>query len=362
MSHTSQYVRETARMSEAPTSRRPQLVMAALATVGAAWLAHSLWFNAHYVETDNAQVGSDIVPISSRISGFVASVAVRENQTVAAGQLLATLDDRDARARLAQLEAELASARSAAGQPGQTGQAAAQVAAAQAQTRQARALVQQVQAEQEQAQREFIRVQTLLSRGLVSQRDLDIANANARASAARLQAARDAANAASRQTQASEAALRGADARLLAAQAARDVAANTLTDTHIVAPFAGMVSQKTVEPGQFMQPGQPMMNLVGLQQAWVVANLKETQLDGIRVGSPAEFTVDAYPGKVWKGQVESLSPATGSKFTLLPPDNATGNFTKVVQRVPVRIHITRGQHNGVMLRPGMSAVVTLRKD
>lgn len=349
-------------MSDAPPSRRPQFVMAALAIAGAGWLAHSLWFNARFVETDNAQIGSDIVPISSRISGFVASVAVRENQMVTAGQLLATLDDRDARARLAQMDAELASARSNAGQPGQTGQASAQLAATRAQAEQANALVQQVQAEQEQAQREFARVQTLLSRGLVSQRDLDMAQANARASSARLQAARDAANAASRQSQGSEAALRGADARLLAAQAARDVAANTLTDTRIVAPFAGMVSQKTVEPGQFMQPGQPMMNLVGMQQAWVVANLKETQLDGIRIGSTAEFTVDAYPGKIWKGQVESLSPATGSKFTLLPPDNATGNFTKVVQRVPVRIHITGGQHAGVMLRPGMSAVVTLRKD
>lgn len=116
-----------------------------------------------------------------------------------------------------------------------------------------------------------------------------------------------------------------------------------------------------MEPGQFMQPGQPMMNLVGLSQPWVVANLKETQLDGIGIGASAEITVDAYPGKTWQGRVESLSPATGSKFTLLPPDNATGNFTKVVQRIPVRIHITTGQHPALPLRPGMSAVVTLRK-
>jgi len=344
-----------------PASKRPRLILAGIAIAGVAYLGHALWFNAHYVETDNAQVGGDIVPVSSRISGFVASIPVRENQQVKAGDLLATLDDRDARARLAQAEADLASALSAAGQQGQVGQAMAQVQAAEAQARQADAVIQQAQAEHDNALRELQRLRTLFEREVISRHDIDNAEAAERAARARLQATRDAASASRQQVGVQHAALRGADARLQAAKAARDLAANTLADTRIVASIHGMVSQKTLEPGQFMQPGQPMMNLVAQDGLWVVANLKETEIEGVRIGNDAEFTLDAYPGETWQGKVESISPATGSKFTLLPPDNATGNFTKVVQRIPVRIHVSAGQHQGLPLRAGMSAVVTISR-
>ncbi len=343
------------------TSGRPRLILAGIAIAGAAYLGHAFWFNAHYVETDNAQVGGDIVPVSARISGFVATVPVRENQMVKAGDVLATLDDRDARARLAQAEAELASALSAAGQGGETGQAMAQVQTAEAQARQANAVIQQAVAEHDNAARELQRLRTLLARDVISQHDVDNADAAERSSRARLQATRDAAAASRQQIGVYHAALRGADAKLQAARAARDLAANTLADTRIVASIGGMISQKTLEPGQFMQPGQPMMNLVAQDNMWVVANLKETEIKGVRIGSEVEFSVDAYPGETWQGKVESISPATGSKFTLLPPDNATGNFTKVVQRLPVRVHVAAGQHKDMPLRAGMSAVVTINK-
>ena len=333
-------------------------MLALLAMAIIVWVAHNLWFDAHYVETDNAQIGGDIVPVSARISGFVAQVPVRENQPVKAGDLLAVLDDRDARARLAQAEAELAAVRA---QTGRGGQITAQVDGAQAQSAQAAAVIRQAEAEQDNARREADRLRALLARNLVSQAQADQAEALARASLARLQAARDSARAASSQIGVQHALLRGSDARLLAAEAARDLAAHQLADTRIHAAIAGVVSQKSLEPGQFMQPGQPMMSLVSLDSVWVVANLKETELTGIGPGSVAEFEVDAYPGTVWTGRVESLSPATGSQFTLLPPDNATGNFTKVVQRVPVRVGIARGQHPDKPLRPGMSAVVTLTR-
>ncbi|MEO6699350.1 MAG: HlyD family secretion protein, partial [Paraperlucidibaca sp.] len=318
----------------ATPSKRPKIILAVMALISVAYVGHSLWFNAHYVRTDNAQIGGDIIPISARISGFVTDIAVKENQFVKAGQLLVTLDHRDAQARLAQAEAELAVTLSAAGDNGHIGQAQAQSEAASAQAQQARAQITQAQAEHTQALRELNRLKTLLAREVVSQHDVDVADAFERSARARLQASRDGANAASKQVSVSRAGLRTADARVLAASAARDLAAHALDDTRIVASSNGIVSQKSVEIGQFMQPGQPMLNLVPNDSVWVVANLKETEIDGIHPGSAAQFTIDAYDGVEWIGEVESISPATGSKFTLLPPDNATGNFTKVVQRLP----------------------------
>ncbi|MES3041757.1 MAG: HlyD family secretion protein [Pseudomonadota bacterium] len=343
--------------ADAPKTRQ-RIVLAVLAMAGAAYLGHAVWFGAHYVETDNAQIGSDIAPISSRISGFVVDVPVRENQVVKKGDLLVTLDDRDAQARLAQAEADLASAMTLTGSQGQ---AAAQLQSVAAQAQQAHAVMTQVQAEHEQAARELQRARTLLQQGLISQQAVDQADALARTTAARLQATVAGASASQDQIGASRASLRGANAKLLVAQASRQLAANQLADTHIVAPFDGVISRKTIEPGQFMQPGQPMMNLVGQDSVWVVANLKETELAQVNLGNTADFSVDAYPDAVWHGQIESLSPATGSKFTLLPPDNATGNFTKVVQRIPVRVKIMPGQHVDLVLRAGMSAVVTITK-
>src|SRR6266699_3929467 len=158
---------------------------------------------------------------------------------------------------------------------------------------------------------------------------------------------------------AAEAALVGADARVGAARAARDQAALNLSYTRITAPASGVVSKKTVELGQLVQAGQPLMSVVPLEDVWITANLKETQIEAVKPGEPVDFTVDAYPGLHFRGHVESLSPATGARFSLLPPDNATGNFTKVVQRVPVRIRPDKPDP-AHPLRPGMSVVVTIK--
>lgn len=347
---------------DAHASKRPQIILAVLALASVVYVGHALWFNAHYVRSDNAQVGGDIIPVSARISGFVTEVAVSENQRVKAGQLLIKLDDRDANSRLAQAAAELAVALSSAGSNGQIGQAQAQSQAASAQAQQALAQITQAQAQHTQALRELNRLKALLARDVVSQHDVDVADAIERSARAQLQASRDGANAAGQHVSASRAGLRTADARVLAASAAHDLAAHALADTRIVASSNGIVSQKSVEIGQFMQPGQPMMNLVANDHVWLVANLKETEIDGIEVGSKARFSIDAYDGVEWQGTVESISPATGSKFTLLPPDNATGNFTKVVQRLPVRIRLDPAQHKELVLRAGMSADVTITRD
>jgi len=194
----------------------------------------------------------------------------------------------------------------------------------------------------------------LADKQIISRQQLDAAQAAADAASANLVAAERQAAAAGGTVENAQAGTRLAQARLEAAKAARDNAALQLSYTKILAPMSGTVSRKQVEQGQLVQPGQPLFTIVSDSGVWVTANFKETQLSRIRVGQPVELDVDAYGGCVAEGVVESLSAATGAKFALIPPDNATGNFTKVVQRVPVRVKITKGCGSDRPLRPGMS--------
>ena len=161
------------------------------------------------------------------------------------------------------------------------------------------------------------------------------------------------------QISASLAALQGADARLAAAEAAVETAQLQVGYATLVAPSNGIVARRQVEVGELVQAGQTLMTVVPSEAVWVTANLKETEIEGVTPGDSATFTVDAYPGHTFHGAVESVSPATGARFALLPPDNATGNFTKVVQRVPVRIAVTAEPTGDFPLRPGLSATVTI---
>lgn len=348
----------TAPATANPTRKR--LLLGAIALAGLGYVGHAMWFNTHYVETDNAQVDGHIIPVSPKVGGFIAALPAADNQAVKAGDVLVIMDDRDYRSRLAQADADLAQAIASTGRGAQAGQAVAQLGAASAQAEAARANIAQAEADYDRARREAERLQSLLAKKLVSPQQYDTVEAGERSAAARLQAARDAFRAAGQQVSAAGAALRGADARLESARAARDIAAHQLADTRIVAAADGFVSQKTAEVSQLVQVGQPLMNLVP-RDMWVTANLKETQVRDIHPGNKVRVGIDAYPGLEWTGKVESLSPATGSKFTLLPPDNATGNFTRIVQRIPVRVRLDAGQHPEHVLRPGMNAVVTLEK-
>src|SRR6266513_1599675 len=287
------------------------VVLLGLVAVGIRRWIYSL----SHVSTDNAQVDGHIIPILPKVGGYVVEVRT----------------DRDYRARLAQAEADLAVALAGVSNRARVGQAEAQVA--------------QMQANAEKAHADLERIKPLAEKDIVPKQALDAAEAAARAADAGLAAA--------------QAALLGADARVAAARAARDQAALNLSYTRITAPSEGVVSKKSVELGQLVQPGQPLMSEVPLSDVWVTANLKETQTVDVAPGDPADFTVDAYPGRHVKGHVESLSPATGAKFSLLPPDNATGNFTKVVQRIPVRIRPDAQNDATHPLRPGMSVVVTI---
>jgi membrane fusion protein, multidrug efflux system len=289
------------------------------------------WFSRSHVSTDNAQVDGHIVPILPKVGGYVAEVRVEENHAVKAGDTLVVLDDRDFRSRLAQTEADLAALLATVSSRTRVGQAEAAVAQAQANALKATA--------------DLARIEPLALQNVVSQQQLDGARAAATAAQAQLAQA--------------QAMLVGADARVAAARASRDQAALQLSYTRVIAPSNGVVSKKTVELGQLVQPGQPLMSVVPLEDVWVTANLKETETADVTPGDSADVTVDAYKGVHFRGHVESLAPATGAKFSLLPPDNATGNFTKVVQRIPVRIHLDSAPDPMHPLRPGMSVVATI---
>ena len=343
-----------------PKRRRLPLIIVGVLAVGLAiWGLNRYLYSRHHVSTDNAQVDGHITLISPRVEAFVNRILVDDNQHVGAGDTLVVLDNRDLKVKLEQAEAELRAAEAAVGSRGRAGQAQAEYQVSRAEAASEQAGVAAAEADYKKAAADVERYRSLAAQKIISAQQLDAAEATASAAAAKLEAARRQAAAAGSQVSASGAAVRSADARLAAAEAAVDNARLQLSYTYITAPVSGIVAKRNAEVGALVQVGQTLMSIVPDENVWVTANLKETQLTHVRVGDRAEFTVDAYPGRKFEGRVESLSPATGARFSLLPPDNATGNFTKVVQRVPVRIAVDEAAGSPVPLRPGMSVDVTI---
>lgn len=341
---------ETLESAATPPKRRRLLRVALLlAVVLVLALGGNWWFRVgRYMEsTDNAYVQGDIAQLSARIEGDVAELLVADNQTVEAGQPLIRLEERDWRARrdsaaaaLAQAEAGIATTRA------QIGQQRAQIASAEAQ-------VTQAEAERIRAIADAARYGSLAQSGFGSRENAERTLADRRKAEASEAAARAAADAARAQLPVLEAQLATADGRRAEAAAQLSLAENNLSYTLIRAPFAGVAGNRTAQIGAHVMPGQ---NLIAVAQPparqWVTANFKETQLVRMRPGQPVTLTLDA-GGHELRGTVLSLAPATGALFSLLPPENATGNFTKIVQRVPVRIALAPGQDPAV-LRPGLS--------
>jgi membrane fusion protein (multidrug efflux system) len=347
--------------SAAATRRRPApLILAAVALLAlGAWGWHRYQFSRVHVQTDDAQVDGHITPVSPKVQAFIARVLVEENQHVNAGDTLVVLDDRDLKVRLAQSEADLASALAAGGNRGRPGQARAQLSASEAEAQSATAAITSAEASYRKAGADLERIKGLAERQIVPPQQLDAAQAEYDAAAANLEAARRQAAAAGEQVNAFAAGVGAAQARVAGARAAVDNASLQLSYTVITAPSTGVIAKRNAEPGALVQVGQALMSVIPDRGVWVTANLKETDMADVSVGDSVRFTVDAYGGRTFTGHVESLSPATGARFALLPPDNATGNFTKVVQRVPVRIAVDEGADEAHPLRPGMSVVVTI---
>ncbi len=376
----------------------------------AAW-----WYYAGRETTDDAQVDGHIVPIAARVGGTVAAVKVQDNQVVEAGAILVEVDPRDYEVARHRAEADHADAQAAlaaaeAGIPITSTTTASQVSSAGANVERAttgtdaaardveasRARLASVQARLKEATanatrtaRDLERLKPLLAKDEVSQQQYDAAVAASDAARASVESAQalivEATQAVSmaegRRAQASNALTQAqaelrtartapeqvaviraraesARARVQQAKAMLEQASLNLAYATIKAPTAGRVSKKSVEPGQVIQPGQPLLAIVPIEKVWVTANFKETQLKDMRPGQRASVYVDAY-GRRYDGTVESMAAATGARFSLLPPENATGNYVKVVQRIPVKIVLDQGQDPDHLLRPGMSVVPTV---
>jgi len=304
--------------------------------------------------TDDAYLHADLTPLAAKVPGYIRDIPVRDFQTVKAGDLLVQIDDDDYRAELDQAEANVAAAEAAIQNIEQ--QKLLQAALIQ----QAEATIQAAEADVTRYHLEAVRQQTLLTGGLAGTRQLvEQAVDNEKRAQATLVLDRAQLEQQRQQINVLDSQAKQARATLRAQKAARDLAKINLGYTRIVAPVDGMVGERLVQRGQYLSVGTQVIWLAPLPKIWVIANYKETQMTNIRVGQTARVTVDTFPGVVLHGRVDSWSPASGAQFALLPPDNATGNFTKVVQRIPVKITLEPDPALGDLLRPGMSVIATI---
>jgi membrane fusion protein (multidrug efflux system) len=334
---------------------RKMLMTGAAAAVlaGAAWYGWDYWTVGQYlVSTDDAYVKADNTTIAPKVSGYLREVMVGDNERVRAGQVLARIDERDFQVALDQARSDVAAAQAAIGSK------QAQLEVQQAVIDAARASVDVDNATVTFAAQENKRYTDLAASGFGSVQNAQQAQSHIAGARATIQ--RDTANLASalKQVDLLKAEIAQATAALARARATQGQAELNLGYT-IIAPIDGIVGNRTLRTGQFVQAGTQLMSVVPVAGAYVVANYKETQLTDVREGQQVDIAVDMFPGRTVHGHVDSIAPASGQEFALLPPDNATGNFTKVVQRIPVKIALDSGNDAAVELRPGMSVIPTI---
>lgn len=341
------------------------IVLISLVVVGAAFGITKYIHGLHHEETDDAQVEADIDPIIPKVPGYVSRILVEDNQHVKAGDTLVVLDDRDLRLRVLQAEAALENAKANVSTTGASYSAAQETALGSVSSLQAaEGNIELAKVRLRRAESDFKRYDTLLKSKSITRQQFEQAEAERDAAARQLEVAQRQREALYResfarksQSQVGERNISLAQTVVKEREADLAFAKLQLSYAYIVAPISGVISKKNVQIGQFVQAGQSLFALVGEKQKWVVANFKETQLTKMKPGQEVEITVDAFPGETFKGKVESISPATGAKFALLPPDNASGNFVKVVQRVPVKIVLEQANEKARELRAGMNVAV-----
>jgi membrane fusion protein (multidrug efflux system) len=328
--------------------------VAVAALAGAGWYGYDYWTVGRFlVSTDDAYVKADNTTIAPKVSGYLDRVLVGDNEHVSAGQVLARIDDRDFRVALDQAKADVAAANATVtSKQAQLDVQDAVIAAA-------KATIDVDTAAKTFAQQENKRYTDLAATGYGSVQNAQQAQSRNAGAEAAIQ--RDTANLASalKQVELLKAEIAQANAAAARAAALQHQAELNLGYTTIVSPIDGVIGNRTLRVGQFVQAGTQLMSIVPAEGAYVVANFKETQLTHVRAGQQVEIEVDTFPGQVVHGHVDSIAPASGQEFALLPPDNATGNFTKVVQRIPVKIALDADTHSAIELRPGMSVIPTI---
>jgi membrane fusion protein, multidrug efflux system len=328
--------------------------VAVAALAGAAWYGWDYWTVGQYlVSTDDAYVKADNTTIAPKVSGYLREVKVGDNEHVSAGQVLARIDERDFQVALDQARSDVAAAQAAIVSK------QAQLEVQQAVIDAAKATVDVDTATVTFAAQENKRYTDLAASGFGSVQNAQQAQSHIAGAKATIQ--RDTANLASalKQVDLLKAEIAQASAALARARSTQSQAELNLGYTSIVAPIDGIVGNRTLRIGQFVQAGTQLMSVVPVAGAYVVANYKETQLTDVREGQQVDIAVDMFPGHTVHGHVDSIAPASGQEFALLPPDNATGNFTKVVQRIAVKIALDAGNDAAVELRPGMSVIPTI---
>ncbi|WP_324673240.1 HlyD family secretion protein [Hymenobacter sp. GOD-10R] len=336
-------------------SKRPIIlvILALILLVGGYFGWQRYQFGQAHEDTDDAQVEGDVYPIIPRVGGPVVQVKVQDNQTVKKGDVLVTLDPADYQQRVDAAQAALAAAQA------NVIAARTSIGTAQAQVSAARATIGVSAANRARLQKDLQRSTFLRKEDIIPQSDYDAVQANLESTTAQRATAEQQVRVASQQVASAQQQVAVAQAVVKQRQTDLDNAKLQLSYTTITAPGNGVVSRKNVQPGQVVAPGQQLMGLVASERTWVVANFKETQLENMKVGQPVSIEVDAYPNEEFQGHIESLSAATGARFALLPPDNSTGNFVKVTQRVPVKIVLDKVDPEHP-LRAGMSVTATVK--
>jgi membrane fusion protein (multidrug efflux system) len=310
-------------------------------------------YSSKHEDTDDAQIDADISPVVARVGGYVDSIFFEDNQHVDKGQVLVKIDDRDYRVRLEQAQA----AQKGAG--ASVGVGESQIFSTAANAASSRAQVTATRARLQKTQNDYNRYANLIKDGSITQQQFDQARADLEVAQANYRAAQDQYKAAQQQVGTTRNQLKVTNTGVNQRQADVDFAKLQLTYTTIKAPASGVTSKKSVQLGQLVQAGQTLFSVVNDNSLYVTANFKETQLEHLRNGQKVKIEVDAFPDLDIEGSVYNFSPATGARFSLLPPDNATGNFVKVVQRVPVKIKINGNKETLDKLRAGMSVNVSV---
>ncbi len=358
--------------AEAPKKKSKgfMIVLAALVLGGGGFGLTKYIHAQHHEETDDAQIDANISPVIPRISGYVVEVRVKDNQKVKAGDTLIVLDNRSEMIAVQQAQAALTAAQNNLGvAQANTAFSKANVSSYEANITTVDAQIEAAQITLRRATQDYDRYANLIKDHSITQQQFEQAEAAKQSAERQLSVLRGQKNAATRQTSAANSQSNATsqqigvvNATIQQRQADLENAKLNLSYTAIIAPSDGVISKVNAQVGQFLQAGQSLFSVIASTAPWVVANFKETQVEKIRVGQKVIIHIDAYPGHDFQAKVSSLSPATGSRFALLPPDNASGNFVKTVQRLPIKIEFTMDDQYLKELRPGLNVDVDVHLD
>lgn len=354
-------------MEKKKTNKKFLIILIVLVVLGGTYGTYKYMHSLAHEETDDAQIEKNMNPIIPRVTGYVTNVFVKDNDIVKKGDTLFTIDNSDYLVKVEEARAALAAAQgNLAVAQAETGTASAGISVSEANVQSSKGNIEAAKVRLWRANNDFERFQNLYNNKSITKQQFEQAQAAKQEAEANLRVLQQAQAASTSQRSASVSRsnvsakqTEVASANIKRAQAALDAAQLNLSYTVVTAQVDGQVSEIGIQPGQLVQPGQSLFYIISSENAWVVANFKETQLNKMRTGQKVTITADAYPDTEFEGEITSFSPATGARFSLLPPDNATGNFVKTIQRLPVKIEFSKNNDIAKLnqLRPGMNVEV-----